>query len=363
MFPILGDIVESNGVAMYLESPGFHEDSILHIVNMDSADLTEYVMPESVATSLFGDPELKRLSLRMVDRIDDCRRDLNTPRDLPWCTSSRYRGNTIHEVFLRNDENPSITQVGLPVIRWEPMGEGSRWNIQLLGSDTVLDYAAWDDTSRIMELAERLKDPESLLIMMALVDSSEAKLLTAKMETYNLFQSKLIPEMYSDPIREKIVENDLLSLDLANISARGELCVVRIAIATIGDNVPVAIGVRPPSKSSLTEILERIHFTIHSDGSFDERHSIERFNAAQAELDERSVIEWGTRFRSILTETGWNEVEFVIPSERESQIAPNWIWITKLPLDHWNLIAPAANADMINAANIMDLRTPKRERF
>jgi hypothetical protein len=363
-FPLMGPIVESKGVAMYLESPGFYEENILHIVHLDSPDFIEYIIPESVATSILGNSEFRSLSSAMIDEIDYYRRDLHTPRLLPWCTSSSRYYDT-QEIFLRNEANHENTKrVGLPVIRWNPLGSASRWNLQLIGSDTVLAYAAWDDADGIIRLAEQLKDPDSLLITMALVDPKVARLLTSKMETDNLFELKLIPEMSSDPILEKLREHDLLSLDFVTIPSRGEFCTVRVALGDLEDpRIPVAIGVRAPSKSSLTETLDSIDFTIHSEGNFDESHSLERFNAAQAELDRKAVLAWRSTYRSLLAKEGWHEVGIAIPSDRKGEVLTDWIWMTKIALDRWGSVALAASDDMVHAAHTLDIRSPKRECF
>lgn len=206
-----------------------------------------------------------------------------------------------------------------PLISW--LAEKDKepgWRLSIVGATTVrLMFARWDDIENIQKMTETIKNPESLFVMVSLVDPTLATKLASRSAAVNLKKSRAIPKMEIKELR-KIVED-------ADLQSRGELTwssggFGNLPIKINGSQVRVAIKVHIPENPVFTTPFVK-----------DATQGYKEQAAAQKIHTQETSDEWMRRFRLLIQETDWRIINLQDGSNPYNyRNSASDFWVTKI---------------------------------
>jgi hypothetical protein len=244
------------------------------------------------------------IGMRVKEEEDRLRKQSNE-----CITSGQYilarRGNPNWFILPSADRDAEAT----PMLFWKSDINSSkepRWELYLNGSrGSLIACAQWDDEAGVRDLVALMKEPESCLIMLALLDPENSSVVTNRQELLDSYNKGMFPK----PPRLRQVHKALIKNKLTPRFTSIPVDINYVAICIDSVNIPVVVAISLPESTDF--FMKRT-----------KAPTISGLNINQAYAD------WSAEVSEALTRLGWR----VVSRSDESQT----IWVSWIPesLDH-----------------------------
>ena len=294
-FPILSDEYKLDGASLWLQQDSPETPVAYHIRPPEGAEITipyslsetffiakDFVRKASSSTVLpshkntspskAGDESIYGLMPQVQKKLDYYQRGLNI--DLfseCFAIDEDFAYYIFHDDYMDSD-----LPDGTPCLYWDTEGRASSdseagWHISItsLPEELSLGYARYDDRAGIKALVESLKDPEALLVRLALTYPEEAEELASAFLLRDLKAQDRLPDINLNDLRDSLIKNNLGSSNaLAKNSKSGGLdsIVLRFdrtaTIAGVMIRIPEThniVGHRNQIKRSFSDASRRLY--------------------------------------------------------------------------------------------------------
>lgn len=250
-------------------------------------------------------------------------------------------------------EGEDISVEGTPFLQWSvpKSTEGGLqpgWKVALIGANEIsVQFAQWDDKEGIDRLVNSLSNKNQLLTTLAFINPESTAKLASRRAVTELKNARSLPAVKMTAIRKMIKDLNLDTNppDTSYHSSYGYLTSLFIKVGDI--KTPVAIRVDPSRSPRWKKVLppytaEKIH-----DMTSAQKSAYQTKRSADLEIIEKETRqEWIRQFRLGMADmAGWRfvslpNVEYSYSTTKQ----PEAIWVTRIPLRTWEIIAPAVIA-------------------
>ena len=207
------------------------------------------------------------------------------------------------------------------------------WKLYLVGAEQlVLAKVSWDDIEGIRNMAQAAENPNALISMVALLDTSLSKKLASRGLVAKTQKQRGIPNMEIKDLQKIFTASNLLSKNKKGYQAGG---LGNLPVKINDKKIKVAIKVKKPGFPALA--AETLVLPEELEPS--EKFTLEKENMARAR------IEWDRRFREAISNSGWRIVDLRDPKANGPASYYNTkdcLWLTRIPEDQWEDLHLAA---------------------
>lgn len=336
-------LVSRFGATLIPEITALTDSPQVRIVGEDGTTL---VVPYSLVSSL--DATLSQASHAGEALLDTRRMEANYPLKFEngadfaaFGGNKHHQGNTI--VAAGKDPN----EEGTPLLVWKSgirnhrgswWGRSEReedpiagWTLTVAGAnDVVIGFAAWNDKAAILNLANHLNDPQSVIALGGVIEPEAIARLSARLAAQSMKENRSIPRTDLPSMRKILQDAGLASTNTDSRLSEGSLRLLAVKIG--GKKIPVAIAIAAPLHPP----------TVSPDPVAEEQLSYNEKRAAEAA---RALVvrnDWIAKAKTAVTNAGWRVVDLPNPVSRQWGTQEVCIWVTRLDPNTWTRVAAIA---------------------